>query len=275
MVNHHYRDSYRHAVEVKMRETALPLSSQTSTQVCCLSSSDSEAGFESYVDNNETSLDLTVQYGRGLCPTSFIPQSLLDECIPSQPQTDADAEADERTIILSLPTGSTTSTERTLHRIRLRYFRFLPSLAGEMERADIIICHAGAGTLLEALSISTQSEQKLSSKRKIINAVINARLMHNHQTELADELEVRGQISVTRDCMSEWTTQEGAAAFWDMIGACKPVPSFSGRRMVDGGNGRGENLASGHVSSFQQILDQVMGIDEKHSKRNASTKKTQ
>jgi hypothetical protein len=43
------------------------------------------------------------------------------------------------------------------HRMRVRWNRFLPLLVSEMERADAILCHAGAGALLEALEISALS----------------------------------------------------------------------------------------------------------------------
>ena len=43
------------------------------------------------------------------------------------------------------------------HRMLVRWNRFLPLLVSEMERADAILCHAGAGALLEALEISASS----------------------------------------------------------------------------------------------------------------------
>ena len=43
------------------------------------------------------------------------------------------------------------------HRMLVRWYRFLPSLVSEMERVDAILCHAGAGALLEALEISASS----------------------------------------------------------------------------------------------------------------------
>ncbi|KAL3758490.1 hypothetical protein ACHAWU_004333 [Discostella pseudostelligera] len=171
-------------------------------------------------DDNNPTLDVTIQYGRGQCPISSIP--------------------------------------------------FKPSLTDHMNRADIIICHAGAGTLLEALSLASPSERKSSSNQKIINAVINSKLMDNHQSELADELEIRGHISVTRNCELEWTTEDGAKAFWEMIGTFEPAPFFGGRSKGDDEGGRGVN---GHASSFQHILDQVMSGDETSWKRADSTKK--
>ena len=220
------------------------------------------------VENEDPSLDLTIQYGRGVCPTSFIPHSLLDK---STPQSDVDT--DEGIILLSIPIRPKSSTEQMFILTQLRCFRFLPSLTEQMERADIIICHAGAGTLLEALSISKQYEQKSHSKRKIINAVINSKLMDNHQSELADELELQGQISVTRNSASEWTTEEGANAFWEKIGKCKPVPFVGGRRTSVPGDARGGNESYGHARSFQQILDEVMSVDDTHYSRAASTEK--
>ena len=217
-------------------------------------------------DDNNPTLDVTIQYGRGQCPISYIPSCVLDKCTP---QT-ADVDMDEGTIILSIPIKSTSPTKQTLHRVQLRYFRFKPSLTDYMNRADIIICHAGAGTLLEALSLASPSERKSSSNQKIINAVINSKLMDNHQSELADELEIRGHISVTRNCELEWTTEDGAKAFWEMIGTFEPAPFFGGRSKGDDEGGSGVN---GHASSFQHILDQVMSGDETSWKRADSTKK--
>ncbi len=229
---------------------------------CYLSMSNSED-----VENNEPSLNIIIQYGKGLHPASFIPQSLIDKRTPQ-----SDVDEDEGIILLSIPTRTKSSTEQTFIITQLQYFRFQPSLTAQMEHADIIICHAGAGTLLEALSISTRCEQKSPSKRKIINAVINSRLMNNHQSELADELGLRGRISVTRNCASEWTTEDGANAFWEKIGKCQPVSFVVGRSESVPGDGRGVN-AIGHVCSFQQILDEVMSVDNKHYSRGASTEK--
>ncbi len=56
-------------------------------------------------------------------------------------------------------------------------FRFKPTLAEDMKRADIIISHCGAGSVLEAISL-----------RKLLVVVVNPTLQGNHQTELADAL---------------------------------------------------------------------------------------
>jgi beta-1,4-N-acetylglucosaminyltransferase len=71
-------------------------------------------------------------------------------------------------------------------RIAIETFDFKPSLQQYMIDADTIICHAGAGTVMEAL--------KLQKRRLIV--VINTILMDNHQIELADAMSVRNHLFV-------------------------------------------------------------------------------
>mmetsp|Transcript_24970 Transcript_24970/g.99170 ORF Transcript_24970/g.99170 Transcript_24970/m.99170 type:complete len:184 (+) Transcript_24970:227-778(+) len=56
---------------------------------------------------------------------------------------------------------------------------------GEMAAAGLVVSHAGAGSLMEALAL----------KKRVV-AVVNAALMGNHQVELADAL--RRQRSIVR-----------------------------------------------------------------------------
>lgn len=67
--------------------------------------------------------------------------------------------------------------------VEVSAFRFAPSLRDEMAAADLIICHAGAGTILEALGLG-----------KPLLVVVNEALHDNHQTELAEALESQGHL---------------------------------------------------------------------------------
>ena len=62
-------------------------------------------------------------------------------------------------------------------------FEFAPSLAVYMQQADLIISHAGSGSIFEALKLE-----------KPLIAVPNAILMDNHQAELAEHLAKLGHI---------------------------------------------------------------------------------
>ena len=57
------------------------------------------------------------------------------------------------------------------------WFRFTRDLPGEMARAHIVVSHAGAGSILEALEL----------KRRLV-VVPNGALMDDHQAELAGAL---------------------------------------------------------------------------------------
>ena len=61
--------------------------------------------------------------------------------------------------------------------LQVQVFDFAPSLAEHMQAADLIISHAGSGSIFEALRL-----------RKPLIAVPNAILMDNHQAELASHL---------------------------------------------------------------------------------------
>ena len=65
--------------------------------------------------------------------------------------------------------------------MEVRVFDFAPSLADEMLAADLVVSHAGSGSVFEALGM-----------RKPLLVVVNDALMDNHQAELAEELGKRG-----------------------------------------------------------------------------------
>ena len=71
--------------------------------------------------------------------------------------------------------------------IQLEIYRFKPTLDDDMKRADLIISHCGAGSILEAVKFE-----------KDLVVVVNDTLQDNHQTELADAMSSEGYcISTT------------------------------------------------------------------------------
>ncbi len=273
------------------------------------------------------SLVLTIQYGGGMCPSSFIPPILIDSSIPTLTNDDDDDHDDvddgSGSIFLSIPmhrpphtppppppsgalrggggggggggdvwethrdgyaTSFSGDHDRNHHhrrRVLIEWYRYRSSLFEEMIRADAIFCHAGAGTLLEALEISSSSSSSSSSSNainngttKIIVAVINTKLMDNHQSELAIEFENMGHVYVSRNCMMEWIESESSARnFWEYVGTRDLVPFYmgggidiSGRRYDDREGSRVTmDGPGGHVSGFQSMVDRIMGFGEEQN----------
>jgi beta-1,4-N-acetylglucosaminyltransferase len=63
------------------------------------------------------------------------------------------------------------------HGVAVEFFRFSPTLQSFMERASLVISHAGAGSILEAMRAEKQ-----------LLVVVNESLMGNHQVEVAKAL---------------------------------------------------------------------------------------
>jgi beta-1,4-N-acetylglucosaminyltransferase len=67
--------------------------------------------------------------------------------------------------------------------LSVEWFEYTPSLASYLEKAALVISHAGAGSLFETLRM-----------RKPLIAVPNPALMDDHQKELAEKLEDMGHL---------------------------------------------------------------------------------
>ncbi|EHB14528.1 UDP-N-acetylglucosamine transferase subunit ALG13-like protein [Heterocephalus glaber] len=65
----------------------------------------------------------------------------------------------------------------------LDVYRYKDSLQEDLQRPDLVISHAGAGSCLETLE-----------KGKALVVVINEKLMNNHQLELAKQLHKEGHF---------------------------------------------------------------------------------
>lgn len=59
----------------------------------------------------------------------------------------------------------------------IKYYHLLPNIMNYIEAVDLIISHAGAGSILDALE-----------NKKDLIVVANQSLMNNHQIELAEQL---------------------------------------------------------------------------------------
>lgn len=75
--------------------------------------------------------------------------------------------------------GATLQAE-TEHGVELQLFQFAPDLKPYIRSADIVISHAGSGTILDAL--------RMRPKPPALVVVPNTSLMDNHQVELAEAL---------------------------------------------------------------------------------------
>lgn len=97
-------------------------------------------------------------------------------------------------------------------RLKILTYSFQPSLDDDMKRADLILSHAGAGTVMEALRL-----------RKKLVVVINTLLMNNHQTELAQAMAERGTLFMVEkpELLEEKST-------WESFEAFDPVPHEDG-----------------------------------------------
>uniref|UniRef100_A0A7E5A0M3 UDP-N-acetylglucosamine transferase subunit ALG13 n=1 Tax=Panagrellus redivivus TaxID=6233 RepID=A0A7E5A0M3_PANRE len=72
----------------------------------------------------------------------------------------------------------------TKNGMKIDFFRYKKNIHEDMASAKLIIGHAGAGTCLEAIELG-----------KPLIAVINDKLMDNHQSELADRLAELGCLT--------------------------------------------------------------------------------
>ncbi|RIA97974.1 Glycosyltransferase Family 1 protein [Glomus cerebriforme] len=70
-----------------------------------------------------------------------------------------------------------------INEIEIIGFDYKPSLYEDMKNADLIISHAGSGSILESLRL-----------HKPLIVVVNENLMDNHQVELAIELQSKGYL---------------------------------------------------------------------------------
>jgi beta-1,4-N-acetylglucosaminyltransferase len=109
-------------------------------------------------------------------------------------------------------------------------YRFKPTLSNDMQAADLIISHAGAGTVMEAMTLG-----------KHLVVVINAALMDNHQTELANAMGNLGHLLVVK---SPDDLQN--MALWNEFVSFSPVP-----------------YQGGDEKDFPWIVDNLVGFTTK------------
>jgi len=120
-----------------------------------------------------------------------------------------------------IPHGSSSSNWSNL--LDITVWKFEPSLLEEYKVADLIISHAGSGTILEVLRVP-----------KPLIAVPNPSLLHNHQEELALALQSRNYLIAS-------TIAELTNAIHNLsLHTIQPFPHRDG-------------------SKFQSILDEEMG----------------
>lgn len=122
--------------------------------------------------------------------------------------------------------GDTDSCELNIANVSISVWRFKPSLELDVAAANLVISHAGSGTILDVLR-----------EGKPLMVVPNETLLDNHQRELADALSNLGHL---RSC----SVGNLAKALLDFDPkTLTPFPAFDGSR-------------------FREIIDQEMGYSD-------------
>jgi beta-1,4-N-acetylglucosaminyltransferase len=67
--------------------------------------------------------------------------------------------------------------------ISIEHYKYKDSIENDIQQADLVISHAGAGSILQILEA-----------RKPLLVVVNEKLMNNHQFEIAHAMEEQGYL---------------------------------------------------------------------------------
>ncbi|PAV23675.1 glycosyltransferase family 1 [Pyrrhoderma noxium] len=108
--------------------------------------------------------------------------------------------------------------------IQMEIWRYKPTLNKEYNRADLVISHAGSGTILDVLRL-----------RKPLVVISNPTLLDDHQSDLASELDKSGHLKAS--------TVKSLAADLETFdfNSLKPFPKME-------------------PTKFRSILDEEMGF---------------
>lgn len=107
----------------------------------------------------------------------------------------------------------------------IQLFDYKESLQEDIEWADLVIGHAGSGTVLDVLRgpiDKVDDDSRMQSRRPMLIIVVNQQLMDNHQLELADTLAQSNicmscQVNELMNCIKEVLKAESKMPF-------KPLP---------------------------------------------------
>jgi beta-1,4-N-acetylglucosaminyltransferase len=114
-------------------------------------------------------------------------------------------------------------------RIDLQVVQFESALATRLAEADVVISHAGAGSILETLS-----------GRAALLVVVNSRLMHDHQRELAEALNDKNHLDwTTPELMGQWLQDQllRDKPFWQDLQRLPAKEDHIFARMLDSAMG--------------------------------------
>ncbi|XP_028570549.2 UDP-N-acetylglucosamine transferase subunit ALG13 [Podarcis muralis] len=127
-------------------------------------------------------------------------------------------------LVLQVGRGTVCPVSTSTPTFTLEVFRFKNSLSEDVQTADLVISHAGAGSCLEVLEAGTP-----------LLVVVNDKLMDNHQLELARQLCRDGHLfyCTCRTLLKTLQTSD--------FSTLKPFPP-------------------GQPEKFAAFLDKVMGI---------------
>lgn len=124
-------------------------------------------------------------------------------------------------------------------------YKFKPSLHADMTKADLIISHAGAGSIMEGLASCHERNKTLDNNErnsllKKLIVVINDELMDNHQIELAEALASRSYLMM----MNNPIELQDKEAFSRIVNF---VP---------------KDYKGGNLSTFGSLLNSFMGFKD-------------
>ncbi|GAA5880581.1 hypothetical protein JCM16303_005439 [Sporobolomyces ruberrimus] len=95
--------------------------------------------------------------------------------------------------------------------VQVEVTQFADDLEGRVGQSDLVISHAGAGSILSFLRpFPTSSDSQKPTQRRLI-LVPNDTLMDSHQSDLADKMETKGWATVCRDATDLTTAIERVA----------------------------------------------------------------